>query len=310
MPRLYREKINLKPNYIMIKKLSSFLLPLAVALTGCSQGADEPAPKGEAEGGMQKVEMALSRASADELQAAGISKFTVFIYQVNRREYTLVEMRECGTSEGRFQLDFPLGETYTTFAVANADNFTDTESYENVTVHIDPAARQDVWISNPVRFSSDKSFSTLDVALRRVIASVDFQTAETAADIAATGDFDRLDVTFDHVATSYRVNGAAVNDESVTLTVDAASDFKGGFSTFPTTALADPWTVTINYFKGGQQVNTSSSALETNEKFASDTHYTVTVPVTDNGFVQTPWRSASLIPAGSRMKISVVATPL
>ncbi len=288
----------------MSKKLSSFLLPLAVVLAGCSQGADEPAA-GEVDGQKQKMEMTLSRASAEELQAAGISKFTVFIYQKNRREYTLVEKKECDTAEGRFELEFPLGETYTTFAVANADNFTDVESYENVTVHIDPAARQDVWISDPKTFASDKSFSTLDVALRRVIASVDFQTAESAADIAATGDFDRLDVKFDHIATSYRINGKAVNDESFTLTVDAASDFKGGFTTFPTTSLADPWTVTINYFKGGQQVNTSSSALDTANKFEAAHHYLTTVPVTDNGFVQTPWRSASLIPAGASMKMTV-----
>lgn len=306
-------KINLKPTYIMIKNLYKTLLPLAVvALAGCSQGVDEPAapttcPDGSAK---QKVEMQLSRATAEDLQAAGISKFTVFIYHVNRREYTLIEQRECdATAGGRFELDFPLGETYQTFAVANADSFTDTESYETVTIHIDPLAKQDVWVSAPTRFSSDKSFSTLDVALRRVIAAVDFKTAEAPADLVAAGDFDRLDITIDHIATSYKVNGGVVNDEPVSLTVTADTDFQGGYTTFPTTTLADASTVVIDYLKGGEKVNTSSSPLETSTKYEAAKHYTMIVPVTQEDFVQTPWHTASLIPAGARMKIAVEVTP-
>lgn len=294
----------------MTKNLTRFLLPLAVALTGCSQGADEPSAPGTGdEAPKQKVEVALSRASAEELQAAGISKFTVFIYHVNRREYTLVEQKACDATEGRFAVDFPLGETYVTFAVANADNFTNPESYNDIAVNIDPMAKQDVWISSPTRFSSDKSFETLDIALRRMVAAVEFKTAEETADIAATGDFDRLDVTFNHIATSYKVNGGEVNDQSLTLSLDAAADFKGGFTTFPTTSLAEHSTLVIDYFKGGQMVNTSASPLETSISYEAAKRYTMTVPVKQPDFVETPWRSATLIPAGARMKVTVEVAP-
>ncbi len=307
-------KINLKPTYIMIKNLYKTLLPLAVvALAGCSQSVDEPAAPTTCptdSDAKQKVEMQLSRATAEDLQAAGISKFTVFIYHVNRREYTLIEQKECDAVEGgRFELEFPLGETYQTFAVANADSFSDTESYETVTINIDPLAKQDVWVSAPTRFSSDKSFSTLDVALRRTIAAVDFETAEAPADLAAAGDFDRLDITVDHVATSYKISGGVVNDASLTLSVTAGSEFKGGFTTFPTTTLADASTVVIDYFKGADKVNTSSSPLETSTKYEAAKHYKMIVPVTQEDFVQTPWHTASLIPAGARMKIAVEVTP-
>lgn len=300
-----------KPNYIMIKNLSRFLLPLAVALTGCSQSADEPSAPGQGGGdaSKQKVEMTLSRATAEELQAAGISKFTVFIYKVNRREYTLVEQKECDATQGRFTVEFPLGETYQTFAVANADNFTGTESYETVTVNIDPTAKQDVWVSTPQRFSSDKSFSTLDVALRRVIAAVDFQTAETAADLAAAGNFDRLDVTFNDIAASYKVSDGTVEGTALTLQLDASTEFKGSFTTFPTTSLENNATITIDYLKGGEKVNTSSSPLETMLKYEAAKHYTFTVPVSQDDYVQTPWRTASLVPAGARMKVTVDVTP-
>lgn len=305
----------------MIKNLSRFLLPLAAALTGCSQGADEPSVPATGEDGAQtqKVEMALSRATADQLQAAGISKFAVFIYHVNRRVYTPYEDASTGrkspfvfdATQGVATFDFPLGETYQTFAVANVDidDILNQEDYENVTVTIDPAAKSDVWASSPVRFASDKSFSTLDVALRRVVAAVDFQTAETTADLSAAGKFDRLDVTVNHIASSYKIVGGAVEDASLTLSVDAASDFKGAFTTFPTTTLENASTVVIDYFKDGQKVNTSSSPLETSVKYESAKHYTMTVPVTQDDFVQTPWRSASLIPAGARMKVTVDVTP-
>lgn len=295
----------------MIKNLSRFLLPLAVALTGCSQGADEPAApeNGGADAPKQKVEMTLSRATADQLQAAGISHFTVFIYQVNRREYTLIQQKECSTNEGTFTVDFPLGETYQTFAVANADEFTGVESFETVAVHINPSEKKDIWISSPTRFSSDKSFSTLDVPLRRMVAAVDFKTAETPADLAAAGDFDRLDVTVNHIASTYMIKSGTVEETSLTMSVDAASEFQGGFTTFPTTTLADNSTVVIDYFKGGQKVNTSATPLETSIKYEAAKHYTMTVPVTQNDFVQTPWRSASLIPAGALMKVTVEVTP-
>lgn len=312
-------KINLKPNYIMIKNLSRFLLPLAVALTGCSQGADEPtAPGQDADASRQKVEMTISRATADQLQAAGISKFTVFLYHVNRRQYIpyedsangIVFPLEFDATQGSATLNFPLGESYMTFAVANVDSedIENPADFENVTVNIDPVAKTDVWISTPTRFSSDKSFSTLDITLRRMIAAVDFQAAETTADLTAAGDFDRLDLTFSDIATSYKVNGGTVEGSSLTLSVDAASDFKAGFTTFPTTTLENASTLVIDYFKGADKVNTSASPLETSVKYEATRHYTMTVPVTQPDFVETPWRSASLVPAGARMKVTVDVT--
>ena len=119
----------------MIKSLSKLMLGCAVTLTACSQGVDDAASDlglGDVSvpGQGATVTMALSRAAAFEFIQAGIQKFTVYVYKVERRGSALFMEKEFDVNEPCIDFEFPLGETYQTFAVANASGVTDKETCE------------------------------------------------------------------------------------------------------------------------------------------------------------------------------------
>ena len=71
--------------------------------------------------------------------------------------------REFDVNEPCIDFEFPLGETYQTFAVANASGVTDKETCETAVIHLDPNGGSDVWLTSPVRFSTDKSVSEVSL---------------------------------------------------------------------------------------------------------------------------------------------------
>ena len=290
----------------MIKSLSKLMLGCAVVLTACSHGVDEAASDlglgDTADTGQgATVTMALSRASAAEFLQAGIQKFTVYVYKVERRGSTLFMEREIDVNSPSISLDFPLGETYQTFAVANANSVTDKEACETAMIHLDPRSESDVWLATPVRFATDKSVSSVALELRRVVSRITFTAAENDTPdgqtlLASQSDFDRIDVTFKNVADGYLVSKLQAQLADVTLTVDAASNYTGTIYTFETRTAGVNGALAMNYMKGGVQVNTSASDLDVNSPYASGAAYTLKVPVTDINFVADAWARSAMSP--------------
>lgn len=266
----------------MIKNISKLLLCMSMALTGCSQAEDEPAV---ATGGDEtaKVSINLSRAEAADFAEAGISDITVFVYHVERKSTTLVSETTLPVGEGVLEMSFPLGETYQTFAVANAASITDKESLSTIALHLDPLAKNDVWSTNVVRFSSDKSVSEISLVFSRRVAEVSFAPAESADELAAITEFDNVNLTFTEVATSFLVQGLKPVSTELTLAAPASAGYKVSFHTFDTTTLSKG-TLTIDYTKGGQSVK-KSQPLECNS-YASGKRISCIVPITDPSIIE------------------------
>lgn len=295
----------------MFKKFHNLLLLSLLGLVSCSQGADEPnpvpGPQNPAE--THSVEMTLSRATRDEFAQAGIDKYTIFIYKNERKGTSLYAEKEVSVNDGSVSMEFTLGDNFQTFLVANAQNVTGKEALETVTIHLDPTSSRQVWISNPVRFASDKSVSQVSVTLRRIVSLIDFVPAETDAELASQSYFDRVDLTFNNVATSYQIATGTASATSFTASTDGARGYKASFYTFETSSLDDA-TLDINYYKGGNVVNTSAGALEVGTKFAANNHYTVTVPITSPSFTANPWGAATSRSLDAQAAISVTKTAL
>ena len=49
-------------------------------------------------------------------------------------------------ADGMFEMEFPIGETYQTFVVANAPSITEKEEIATVAINLDPKAPADVWM--------------------------------------------------------------------------------------------------------------------------------------------------------------------
>ncbi len=279
----------------MCKKLSNILLLSLIGFASCTQAGDEPVrqPDPDAPDGMHTVEMSLSRAAATEFEAAGIDKYTIYIYKIERKTSTLHTEKEVSVDDQRISLSLPLGEQFQAFAVANAGTVTDKETFETVTLNIDPFTDKAVWMSSPVKFASDKSVSTVSLPLQRVVSRVDFVPAETPEELSSQSNFDRLILSFTNAATSYKVNGGVAEARTITAETDASKGYKASFHTFETSSIGEESLLDIVYSKGGQQVNTSAGSLETGVRYAANNLYTMSVPVLSADFVQTPWSTMS-----------------
>ena len=287
----------------MIKSLSKLMLGFAVILTGCSQGVDEAVADldgGNAGVGGQTstVSMSLSRASAYEFASAGIERFTVFIYKVERRGTTLYKEAVVDVSNPVIEYEFPLGETYQTFAVANASSITDKEACETAMLHLD-TSDGNVWLASPVRFATDKSVTSVSLELRRVVSRITFTAAENdtpdgQALLASQTDFDRVDITFKNVASSYLVSKLQAQLTDITLSADAASQYSATLYTFETRTANVNGALDLTYYKGGNVVNTSASELDVNTPYGSGSAYTLKVPVTDINYVADAWARSGM----------------
>lgn len=293
----------------MFKKFRLLMLLPIIGLTSCSQGGDEPKYHENGQGQKHSVELALSRATAGEFQAAEIDKFTVFVYKIERKGTSLFAEREVSVADGRVSMEFTLGDNFQTFLVANAKEVLDKESLETVKLRLDPASDKPVWASTPVRFASDKSTSTIPVTLRRMVSRVEFVPADAEADLASQSYFDRIDLTFGNIAGEYLIGSSTAIASDYTVSVTAANNYRAGFYTFETTALDDA-TLDMHYYKGAELVNQSDGVLETGVKYAANNRYTLKVPVLNESFTQGPWASAKSLGEKASIKATVIVSDL
>lgn len=294
----------------MCKKLSNILLLSLIGFASCTQATDEPTrlPDPDVPEGMHMVEMSISRASATDFEAAGIDKYTIYIYKIERKSSTLYSEKEVNITDDKVSLTLPLGEQFQAFAVANAGSVTDKESFETVTLNIDPFAEKAVWLSTPVKFASDKSVASVSLPLQRAVSRVDFTPAETLEELTVQTHFDKLTLSFTNASISYKVNGGVSAPYTVTAETDASKGYKTSFYTFETSSIGEESMLDIMYSKDGQQVNTSAGSLETGVRFTANNLYTMAVPVLSNDFVMSPWSTMSL--SGRKPVITVTTTSL
>lgn len=290
----------------MCKKLSNLLLLSLIGFASCTQAADEPVQQltPDAPDGMHTVEMSLSRAAITDFEAAGIDKYTIYIYKIERKTSTLHTEKEVSVNDESVSLSLPLGEQFQAFAVANAGSVTGKETFETITLSIDPFADKAVWMSSPVKFASDKSVSTIALPLQRVVSRVDFVPAETPEELATQTSFDKLTLSFTNTAISYKVSGGVAEAYTLTAETDASKGYKASFYTFETSSIGEESMLDITYSKGGNVVNTSAGSLETGVRYAANNLYTMSVPVLSADFVQTPWTTMSRSPRKSVITVT------
>lgn len=271
----------------MIKKVTNLLFLSLILLSSCSQ-KDEIADVS----GAQKestVELVISRAAADEFSQAGISEVTIYTYRVLRKSTELFSEQTVAIGDGQFSYQFPLGETFQAIVTANVSSVTGKESLETLALNFDPLGGKEVWASKVVRFNSDKSVQSLDLAMERLVARINFVPAESAADLAAVTEFDRLDITFTNIAATYMPATGKPTLSDITVTADAASGFRTRLYSFATDGGDQKSALNILYYKNGQKVNQSASMLDTGTTYEASGDYAVTVPITSPDFLLGVW---------------------
>ena len=245
-----------------------------------------------------QVRMAVSQNSSSN-RAADAESITVYVYKQEQKTSVLVDEQVIDATKTHFTYELPLGESYQTFAVSNVASVTGKETLETVTIHVDPSQTGEVWLSNLARFSSDKSVKDVSLVMRRLVAEVNFAPAETVEELSAYTQFDNLDVTFSNVATAYHVKDGTVDLEQLKLNTTLADGYQMRFFSFDTTAGDANASVFINYMKGNELVNMSSSQLDAGVKFAASHRYNLIVPVTNADFLAEGWETASAVPLRS-----------
>lgn len=291
----------------MNKNISKLLALGALGLASCSSSEEPVGPESGlvADGQTGTVTMTLSRAAQDDFREAGITSISIYTYKSTSEGYVLDSRRDINPSDGAFSLQYLLGESFQAFAVANAASVTDTERLETVKLHLDPLGENVVWLSGVVRFSSDKSVSTIDLQMERVVSQLNVTPVETVDELAALNRFNRIDYTFKGVASSYIVSRRLCEASDVTVSTDAASGFKASVYTFETATAATETHLFLNYYNDGALVNSSYADLSMGI-IRPSMRYNVTFPVTDANYLASSWSGASSVaPRGKRAAAEV-----
>ncbi len=292
----------------MIKGVSRLLFLSLLAMTSCSQhdtlaGVEDPVDDGQS----ASVNIVISRAGVEEFAQAGISELTIYTYRVLRKSTELYKEETVSIGDGVFAYQFPLGETFQTIVTANVGEVSGKEALETLTLTFDPLGGKEVWASPVTRFSSDKTVTTLDLTLERLVARVNFVPAESAAELAAVSEFDALDIRFSNVAASYMPATGMPVLSDLTVSTDASQGYRKTFYTFETSRAGENSSIFISYLKGGVEVNQSASLLDTGVTYEASSSYSMTVPITAPDYQLLPWsiESRSGLPA-----IEIVKTKL
>lgn len=231
------------------------------------------------------VGVRFSQASLEAFAEQGITEIEIYAYLKD----SMVYGKTLPLKDGDLQVDLPLGESLQTFAVANADHLTDADSLSKVVVHQDALARKQVYISEIVNFTSDKSVNNLGLELKRLVGQAVFQPKETEEEINAITQFDQLNVTFTKVGVAYKVKTGVSVQEDVTIRVDRAAGFSASVYSFPTVSGDSRTSVDVVYLKDGEEVNRTNSPLDTGIAFESSKCSVVYMPILEEAYLQNPW---------------------
>lgn len=277
-----------------MKHLSSLFLLLFLFCCSCTQQMDDEWKQDEQLPNapeMHPVGLSFSRASLETFAGQGISEIGIYVYLTD----SMVYGKTLPLGNGNLKVDLPLGENLQTFVVANAARLVDTDSLSKVVVYQDVFAQKPVYISDVVGFTSDKSVSSLNIELKRLVGQAVFQPKETEEELNAITRFDRLDVTFTNVAVGYKVKSKECIVEDVTFSTSLSTGFTASVYSFPTINGSSRTSVDVVYLKGGEEVNRIISPLDTGIGFEPSKRSTVHMKITDENYLDKPWPSVRAV---------------
>ena len=281
------------------------LLAFSVA---CTDKADElegmaesPYSSGDVSGQSGLVGISLSRASLDEFAESGVKDISIFVYMAD----SLIYGRSYPVGDGNIQMELPLGENLQTFAVANAGRIERTDSLSKTVVYLDELAQNEVYVSDVVGFTSDRSQPSLPLELKRMVGRAVLQPTDDAEDLASQTWFDRVEVTFTNIGTAYKVaEGKCVGQQDGTVSARKESGYVASVYSFPTESAGEegetalPLTsVTLAYYLNNALANRTLGELKTNISFSASKSYNVLLPILEEGYLDKPLeksRSAGL----------------
>lgn len=271
-----------------MKHLASlFLLSFLLCCSCTQQMDDEWKPNEQLPNVPEKhpVSVAFSRASLETFSEQGITEIGIYVYLTD----SMVYGKNLPLSNGNLKVDLPLGENLQTFVVANAGHLVDADSLSKVVVYQDVYARKPVYISDVVGFTSDKSVSSLNVELKRLVGEAVFQPKEKESELNAITRFDQLNVTFTNVAVGYKVKSKECVLEDVTVSTNLSTGFGASVYSFPTVNGGSRTSIDVVYLKGGEEVNRIISPLDTGIGFEPSKRSTVHMKITDENYLDEPW---------------------
>lgn len=271
-----------------MKHLASlFLLSFLLCCSCTQQMDDEWKPNEQLPNVPEKhpVSVAFSRASLETFAEQGITEIGIYVYLTD----SMVYGKNLPLSNGNLKVDLPLGENLQTFVVANAGHLVDADSLSKVVVYQDVYARKPVYISDVVGFTSDKSVSSLNVELKRLVGEAVFQPKEKESELNAITRFDQLNVTFTNVAVGYKVKSKECVLEDVTVSTNLSTGFGASVYSFPTVNGGSRTSIDVVYLKGGEEVNRIISPLDTGIGFEPSKRSTVHMKITDENYLDEPW---------------------
>lgn len=293
-----------------MKHLASVFLLSFLFCCSCSQQMEdewkpnEPLPNVPE---THPVGVFFSRASLETFAENGITEVGIYAYLKD----SMVYGKSLPLNDGNLKVDLPLGESLQTFVVANADRLVDTDSLSKVIIYQDALAQKQVYISDIVDFNSDKSVTSLNVELKRLVGQAVFQPKETGDELDAITRFDQLNVTFTNVAIGYKVKSKECIVEDITLSTDRSTGYEATVYSFPTVNAASRTSVDVVYLKGGEEVNRIISPLDTGISFEPSKRSYVNMKITNEDYLDEPWaalRSTTMSKRLSSQPFSIAVT--
>lgn len=274
-----------------MEHLTKFLFLLFFIFFSCSQQVEdgwEVVNELPQEPETHSTDVCFSRASLETFAEQGITEVGIYVYLKD----SMVYGKNLSLNDGNLQINLPLGENLQTFAVANADHLTDTDSLSKVIVYQDLYAQKQVYISDVKNFVSDKSVSNLNLELKRLVGQAVFQPTETETDLDAITQFDQLNVCFTNVGVAYKVKTGECVQQDVTISTDRVGGFIASVYSFPTSSADYRTSVDVVYLRNGEEVNRTNSALDTGIAFEASKRSVVNMPILEDAFLQNAWTRA------------------
>lgn len=270
-----------------MKHVVKLFIVALLAFFSCSGQGDEPWEVNEPPKNPEthSVNLSLSRASIETFAEHGITEIGIYAYLKD----SLVFGKNIPLNDGNLKVDLPLGENLQTFAVANADKMIDADSLSKVIIRQDALMQKQVYISDIVDFTSDKSVSHINIELKRLVGEAVFQPKETIEEINAITLFDQLSVTFTNAGVAYKVKTGECVQENVTLTVDRTAGFSASIYSLPTLNGDSRTAVDVVYLKNNVEINRTNSPLDTAIAFEPSKRSTVYMPILDDAYLTNPW---------------------
>ncbi|MDL2230234.1 hypothetical protein LJB87_00375 [Alistipes sp. OttesenSCG-928-L06] len=284
----------------MMKHFTSLLFLSVFVLFSCSDAGSDWEPDGTGTAGKEtrSIGVDFDAASLSLFAAADITEVGIFVYLKD----SMVFGKNLPLNGGNLQVEVPLGENLETFAVAGFGSLTDTDSLSKVTVWQDMACAREIFISPVTAFISDRSVSSVNLELGRIVGQAVFQPTETAAQLSAATGFDAMDVVFNQVAIGYKPKSKSVILNDVTIPTNLANGYVASVYSFPSPA-DELGSIEVVYRKGTTEVNRTLRPLDAPIRYESSKRTVVYMPVLNPDYLQQDWTRA--VPAGSRQPLKI-----